>query len=82
MSEQLVPAGYRPVAVRDDRQGKCVISFNRDLRLFYFTVNKASAGPFNEKDLRQLMENIKDVLSMKGSFHYIDGYDAQGNQTI
>ena len=81
-SEQSVPEGFRPVAVRDDRQGRCVISYNRDTKTFYFCVNHGVAGPFNSKDLTQLMENIKDVLSMKGSFHYIDDYDSQGNKTI
>lgn len=77
-----IPSGYKPIAVRDDRQGSCVISFNRDLKLFYFSVNKQVAGPFNVKDLQQLAENIKDVLSMKGNFLYIDSYDVLGEKKL
>lgn len=77
-----VPVGFAAIAVRDDRQGRCIISYNRDIKTFYFSVNGSAAGPFTEKDLRQLMENIKDVLSMKGNFLYIEGYDSQGNKSI
>lgn len=69
-----IPEGFRVIAVRDDRMGKCVISFSRDTKTFYFSVNGVPAGPFHEKDLRQLMENIRDVISMRGNFHYIEGY--------
>lgn len=81
-TDNLIPDGWRTIAVRDDRQGKCVISFNRDTKTFYFSVNGSAAGPFNEKDLRQLMENIRDVLSMKGNFLYISEYDTMGNKEV
>ena len=82
MSMIEIPDDYKPIAVRDDRQGRCVISYSIARKQFYLTVNKVAAGPFNAKDLQQLMENIKDVLSMKGHFHYITDYTASGDKTI
>ena len=77
--DNLVPEGYRPIAVRDDRQGKTIISYNMNIQRFYFVVNGSAAGPFTINDLRALNANIKDVIDLKGRFIYIEEYDASGN---
>jgi hypothetical protein len=86
MSGLLVPQGFRPIAVRDDRQGKCVISFNLETKEFYLVVNSSTdkppvgAGPFTLNDLKQLVENVKDVIGLKGQYLFIEEYEVDGSR--
>lgn len=75
-----IPEGFKPVAVRDDQLGTCVISFNPDLKEFFLVVNGKGMGPVNLKDLKSLRENINDVIDLKGQFLYIESYNANGTQ--
>jgi hypothetical protein len=73
-----IPEGYLPVAVRDDRNGTCVMSFNPVTKMFYFSINEIAAGPFKLDELKGLKENIDDIVSMRGQFVFITAYDAYG----
>jgi len=73
-----IPEGYLPVAVRDDRNGTCVMSFNPVTKMFYFSVNEIAAGPYKLDELKSLRENIDDIVTMKGHFVFITAYDAYG----
>jgi hypothetical protein len=73
-----VPEGFKPIAVRDDRLGICVISYNHDLKEYFLMVNGKGVGTFNLRDLKSLKENLADVIELKGRFVYIESYNADG----
>ena len=73
--------GFLPIAVRDDRAGNTVISFNPDTREFLLSVSGKLAGPFKLTEIKALIENLRDVIEMKGRYLYIEDYDARGNRT-
>jgi len=75
-----IPEGYKPIAVRDDRLGTCVISFHITEKKFFIYVNGKNVGPLELRDLSSLKENVNDVLSMKGQYMFIDDYDIYGEQ--
>ena len=82
MSKTLIPEGFRPVVVRDDRMGTCVISFNIERKLFFLVVDGKGAGPFNLQELKALKENLIDVIDLKGRFIYLEEYTAEGEKVI
>jgi hypothetical protein len=71
--------GFIPVAVRDDRNGNSVISFNPETRKFLLAVSGKLAGPMSLDELKALKENMVDVIDLKGRFIYLQGYDVYGN---
>jgi hypothetical protein len=73
-----IPEGYLPVAVRDDRHGTNIMSFNPVTKMFYFSINGIAAGPFKLDELQSLKENVDDIASMKGHFIFITAYDSYG----
>lgn len=78
----LIPKGYVPIAVRDDRGGNCVISYNTSTRKYFLVINGSGAGPFSLPDMRQMVENMKDVIDLKGRYIYIEDYAADGTRNI
>jgi hypothetical protein len=76
-----ITEGYVPIAVRDDRLGNTVISHNTEKRDFLLSVSGKLAGPFSLNELKALIENIGDVIEMKGRYLYIKEYDAHGKHT-
>jgi hypothetical protein len=73
--------GYRPIAVRDDRAGNTVISYNTEERKFLISVTGKLAGPFTMKELEALNANLNDIIEMKGSPPlFIQDYDVRGNR--
>ena len=78
----LIPKGFRPIAVRDDRMGNCVISYHIGKKQYYVAINGQGMGPINLNDMRQLIENMKDVVDLKGRYIYIEDYNADGSQGI
>lgn len=75
-----IPKDYRPIAVRDDRMGTCVISYNHKLQRFYFAIDGKGAGPFSINELKALVENLKDVIDLKGRFIFIEDYNPDGSK--
>ena len=82
MSDLLIPEGFHPIAVRDDRMGTCVISFSPSRKRFYLVIDGQGAGPFDIQNLKALKENLADVIEMKGRFIYITEYEADGTRTV
>lgn len=82
MADILIPEGFRPIAVRDDRMGTCVISFHPERRLFFLVTDGKGAGPFKLNELKALVENLKDVIDLKGRFIYIEDYEPDGTKKI
>ncbi len=80
----LIPKGFTPIAVRDDLKGICVISYNASRKeadgRFFVVVNGKALGALTKRDLIALMENIKDVLDMRGVINYINDYEPDGEQ--
>jgi hypothetical protein len=76
----LIPQGYVPIAVRDDRQGNCVISYNTLNKKYFLVINGSGAGPFTLPDMKQMVENMKDVIDLKGRYIYIEDYDVDGTR--
>jgi len=72
--------GYKSIAVRDDRYGNNVISYNPTRKDFMFSINGKPAGPFTLKEMQGLKENINDVVSMRGNFLYIEAYSPDGTR--
>lgn len=81
-NKTLIPKGFRPIAVRDDRMGTCVISFNPESKLFFLVTDGKGAGPFNLQELKALKENLTDVIDLKGRFIYLEEYTAEGEKVI
>jgi len=73
--------GFKPIAVRDDRLGNTVISYNTGTREFVLTVSGKFAGPFTLGELKALKENLNDVIDMKGRYLFIKEYDQYGQRT-
>ena len=67
--------GFLPIAVRDDRAGNTVISFNPETREFLLSVSGKLAGPFTKDEIMALRENIGDVVEMRGRYLFIEEYD-------
>jgi hypothetical protein len=76
----LIPQGYSPIAVRDDRGGNCVISFNPAKKSYFMVINGQGCGPLSLEDMKQMVENMKDVIELKGMYVYIQDYDADGTK--
>lgn len=72
--------GYKTIAVRDDRFGNNIISYNPATKDFMLCVNGKIAGPFNEKELTGLRENINDVIHMRKNFLFIEDYLPNGQR--
>lgn len=72
--------GFKPIAVRDDRHGRCVISYHPDKKLYLLVIDNKPAGPFTLRELEALDANVKDVLDLKGRYIYIDSYTAEGEK--
>ena len=72
--------GYKTIAVRDDRFGDNRISYNPYTRDFMFCINGKPAGPFTLKELQGLRENINDVVSMRGTYLFIEEYAPDGSK--
>lgn len=81
MIEEMIK-GYRPVAVRDDFAGNTVVSFNTETRKFLLSVSGKLMGPIDLDEIKALLENLKDIVEMKGHYNYIKEYDVQGNKTL
>lgn len=73
--------GFKPIAVRDDRQGNTVVSFNTETREFLLSVSGKLAGPFKLNELRALRENLNDVIDMEGRYLFIKEYTSRGEKT-
>lgn len=73
--------GFIPVAVRDDRAGNTVISYNTETREFLLSVSGKLAGPFTLDELKALTDNLGDIIEMKGRYLFIQEYDVKGNRT-
>ena len=82
MDKVEIPEGYRPIAIRDDRMGACVVSYHHSKQRFFFAIDGKAAGPFTVNELKALVENLKDVIELKGRFIFIDEYDVYGKRTI
>ena len=78
----MADSDFRPIAVRDDRLGLCTISHNPNAAKdkFMVGINGKTAGPFSESELKALVENMKDVLSMRGRYLYIQDYNVDGSK--
>lgn len=76
----LIPAGFTPIAVRDDKLGTTVISYNPDRKEYFIVVNDRTMGPLKKADLECLIENVKDVLDHKGPYLYIEEYAPDGQR--
>ena len=76
----LIPKGFVPIAVRDDRGGNCVISYNTLNKKYFLVINGHGAGPFTLPDMKQMVENMKDVIDLKGRYIYIEDYDVDGTR--
>jgi hypothetical protein len=74
------PEGFKPIAVRDDRLGTTVISYNPDTKEYILVVGEHSMGPLKKIDLKCLLENVKDVIDHEGHFIYIEEYGVDGSR--
>lgn len=72
---------YRPIAVRQNGLGNCVISYWPDEKLFLVSVNGKLSGPYTIREIEAIKENFTDVIDLRGSFLYISEYDVYGNET-
>jgi len=72
--------GYKTIAVRDDRSGKCVISYHPERKEYLLVVDGKPAGPFTERELKALDANIQDVIHLRGRYLYIEDYTADGQR--
>ena len=73
--------GYVPIAVRDDRSGNTVVSYNSETQEFLVSVSGKLAGPFKLNELKVLRENINDVIEMRGRYLFIKEYTLRGEKT-
>ena len=79
----LIPQGFTPIAVRDDRQGTCVISYNPTTKAqekYFIVVNGNGCGPMSLNDIKTMVENMKDVIDLRGKYNYIQDYDSDGTK--
>ena len=76
-----ITKGYTPIAVRDDRAGNTVISFNTETNLFLISVTGKLLGPLTLAEMKATRENFNDVIEMKGRYLFITEYDVHGNRT-
>lgn len=60
--------------------GNCVISYNYEKKLYVVMVNKKPVGPLTLNELRAMVENIHDVLDLRGRYVFIDEYDVYGDK--
>jgi hypothetical protein len=67
-----IPQGYLPVAVRDDRYGKCRVYHHPSINSYFLSVNGKILGPLNVAELRNIRENVDDVLELRGRYVYLD----------
>lgn len=74
----LTPKGFKPIAVRDDRGGTCVVSYNPDTKEYFLAVGGKGAGPFTLNELKQLTANVTDVIDLRGVYIYIETYGVDG----
>lgn len=72
---------FFPIAVRDDLNGKNIISYNPQTKEYLLSISGKLAGPITLKEIEILQENLKDVLELKGRYLFIKEYDIQGNRT-
>lgn len=72
---------YAPIAVRDDRSGNTVISYSTEHRDFILSVSGKLMGPISLNEIKALVENLKDVIEMRGQYLFIKDYDSHGNHT-
>jgi len=72
--EPLVPKGYKLIAVRQERFGTNEIYFHAELKRFVIYMNSKMSPPFTLDELKVIKENIDDVISMRGSYNYIEDY--------
>jgi hypothetical protein len=75
-----IPDRFKPVAVRDDRLGTTVVSFDPDTKEFFIVVNGKQMGPLMLADIKCLRENLNDIIDLKGRFVYIESYNPDGSQ--
>lgn len=71
---------YRPVAVRQNGLGNCVISYWPAGKLFICSVNGALSGPYTIREIESLRDNFNDVIELNGSYLYISEYDIYGQE--
>lgn len=71
----IMKVNYKPIALRDDYNGKSVISFNTETKRFSCSVGDKSIEPLTLRELEVLRDNLTDVLEMKGRYLFIKDYD-------
>lgn len=76
----IIPKGYRPIAVRDERMGACVLSYNEENKTFIIVLGEKIAGPYVLDELKLLAANMKDVIEMRGQYLFITEYGPDGRK--
>lgn len=72
---------FKPIAVRDDRNGTTVISYDQKTKKFLVSVSgEILERPLTLKEIEVLRDNFNDILEMKGRYLFIKEYDILGSQ--
>ena len=54
MGEVKIPDGYKAIAIRNNRMGRCAVSYHHSKQLFYLAIDDKVAGPFTINELKAL----------------------------
>jgi len=68
-----IPKGFKKIAVRDTGALLTVIYYHPKHKRYMVTVNDVVSPIYTIGELKEIAENINDVVSMRGHYTYLDG---------
>ena len=75
-----IEKAYKPVAIRKNGLGNCVISYNTDDKSFIVSVNGKLSGPFVLGEIEAIRDNFSDLLEMRGMYLFMSHFDIYGGE--
>lgn len=71
---------FKPIALRANHLGTCVISVWPDEKQFIVSVNGTVAGPFKLREIEAIRDNFNDLLEMNGQYLFLNDFDIYGRE--
>lgn len=71
---------FKPIALRANHLGICVISVWPEKKLFVVSVNGNVAGPFKLLEIEAIRDNFNDLLEMNGQYLFLNEFDIYGRE--